>query len=262
LIIPIHAANPGTMTGSGNWTYLVMGKTPVLIDAGVGEQAHLDAIARHVSGGPSEVIVTHAHPDHAQGVLSVAQRWPGARFRKLPWPQQDCRYDVPWTSLADGDEIAAGDDVLQVVHTPGHAPDHICLWQGSSSTLFSGDLVLAGGTVVIPASYGGSLAEYLRSLRRVSALNPKRLLPAHGPPIEDPQAIIRQYIDHRRTRERQILSALEAGCTSVERITETIYTDLSPALVPMARESVLAHLQKLQADGLARVDDSGWRPAS
>jgi glyoxylase-like metal-dependent hydrolase (beta-lactamase superfamily II) len=250
------------MTGSGNWTYLVMGKTPVLIDAGVGERTHLDEISRHVGSELSDVIVTHAHPDHAQGVPSLAQRWPQARFRKLPWPQQDSRYDVPWIPLGDGDEIAAGDEALQVVHTPGHAPDHICLWQPSSSTLFSGDLVLAGGTVVIPASYGGSLADYLRSLRRVSALNPQRLLPAHGPPIDDAQKIIRQYLDHRRARERQVLSALEAGCTTVERITEAIYTDLSAALVPMARESVLAHLQKLQADGLARVDDGGWRPAS
>ena len=262
MIIPIHAANPGTMTGSGNWTYLVMGKTPVLIDAGVGEPTHLDEIARHVGSALADVIVTHAHPDHAQGVSSLAQRWPQARFHKLPWPQQDNRYDVSWIALADGDQIAAGDDALEVVHTPGHAPDHICLWQGSSSTLFSGDLVLAGGTVVIPASYGGSLAEYLRSLRRVSALSPKRLLPAHGPPIDEPQKIIRHYIDHRRARERQVLSALEAGCTTVERITDSIYTDLAAALVPMARESVLAHLQKLQADGLARVDDGGWRPAS
>lgn len=262
MIIPIHAANPGALTGSGNWTYLVTGRKPVLIDAGVGERRHIEEIARHSDDGPAEVIITHAHPDHASGVEYLAERWPRARFRKVPWPERDGQYRVSWVALADGQTIDAGDDSLEVVHTPGHAPDHICLWQASASTLFSGDLVLAGGTVVIPASHGGSLAQYLRSLRRVSALNPKRLLPAHGPAIEDPQKIIRHYLDHRRERERQVLSALESGCTSVERITEVIYTDLSPALVPMARESVLAHLQKLQDDGLARLDGSSWQPVS
>jgi glyoxylase-like metal-dependent hydrolase (beta-lactamase superfamily II) len=258
LIIPIHAANPGAFTGSGNWTYLITGKRPVLIDAGVGERAHLDALARHVHGGPAEVAVTHAHPDHATGVTILAKRWPRTRFRKLPWPEQDSKYAVPWIALSDGQLIDAGDDVLEVVHTPGHAPDHICFWQQSSSTLFSGDLVVAGSTVVIPASHGGSLTQYLRSLRRISALSPSRLLPAHGPAIDDPQAIIRQYIDHRRARERQVLSALDAGPTSVELITETIYVGLSAPLVPMAQESVRAHLEKLKDEGRARQDERGW----
>ena len=258
MIIPIHAANPGPFTGSGNWTYLLTGKTPVLIDAGVGEHAHVDEIARHVRGGPAEVIVTHAHPDHASGVTTLAARWPKTRFRKLPWPEQDGKYAVPWVALTDGQVVEAGDDSIEVVHTPGHAPDHICLWQKSSSTLFSGDLVVSGSTVVIPASHGGSLTQYLRSLRRVSALMPGRLLPAHGPSIDDAQAIIRQYIDHRRDRERQVMSALESGCTSIERITDTIYTGLSAPLVPMAQESVRAHLEKLKDEGLAREDASGW----
>jgi glyoxylase-like metal-dependent hydrolase (beta-lactamase superfamily II) len=264
LIIPIHAANPGVFTGSGNWTYLLTGKRPVLIDAGVGERAHLDDIARHGRGGPAEVIVTHAHPDHATGVMALAERWPQARFRKLPWPDQDGKYSVPWIALTDGQVIEAGDDSLEVVHTPGHAPDHICLWQQSSSTLFSGDLVVAGSTVVIPASHGGSLTQYLRSLRRIAALAPARLLPAHGVAIADPQAIIRQYIDHRRDRERQVMSALDAGCTSIEQITAAMYVGLSTSLVPMAQESVRAHLEKLHDEGFVRKDENGWyrRPQS
>lgn len=258
MIVPIHAANPGPYTGSGNWTYLITGRKPVLIDAGVGEGAHLDEIARHLPGGPSDVVVTHAHPDHVTGVTALADRWPQIRFLKLPWPERDAKYAVPWAALSDGQLIEAGDDTLEVVHTPGHAPDHICLWQRSSSTLFSGDLVVAGSTVVIPASHGGSLPEYLRSLTRVTALRPGRLLPAHGRQIDDPQAILRQYIDHRHERERQVLSALDAGRTSIEQITAEIYAGLSAPLVPMAQESVRAHLNKLQGEGRAREDETGW----
>ena len=259
MIVPIHAANPGTFTGSGNWTYLLTGRKPVLIDAGVGEAAHLDAIAQHVPDGPAEVIVTHAHPDHASGVSALAARWPHLRFRKLPWPEQDAKYGVRWIAVSDGEILEAGDDTLAVVHTPGHAPDHICLWHEPSSTLFSADLVVAGSTVVIPASHGGSLAQYLRSLRRVSALAPARLLPAHGRAVDDPQRIIREYIDHRRQRERQVISALISGCRSIEQIANAIYVGLSPALVPMAQESVRAHLEKLKDDGAAIEDDMGWR---
>jgi glyoxylase-like metal-dependent hydrolase (beta-lactamase superfamily II) len=259
LIIPIHAANPGTFTGSGNWTYLLPGRTPVLIDAGVGEPAHIDEIARHARAGPAEVIVTHAHPDHATGAMALSQRWPQARFRKLPWPEQDAKYNVPWVALSDGDRLEAGDGVLEVVHTPGHAPDHICLWQRSAGTLFSGDLVVAGSTVVIPASHGGSLTQYLRSLRRIAALSPARMLPAHGVAIDDPQQVIAHYIEHRRERERQVLSALESGCTSIDRITAAIYVGLATPLVPMAQESVRAHLEKLKDEGLVHLDESGWR---
>jgi glyoxylase-like metal-dependent hydrolase (beta-lactamase superfamily II) len=258
LIIPLHAANPGAFTGSGNWTYLLIGKRTVLIDAGVGERSHLEAIAAHVPEGPAHVIVTHAHPDHADGAAVLGARWPNARFWKMPWPDRDMRYAVEWNSLSDGQIVPAGDDSLEVVHTPGHAPDHICLWQRSSSTLFSADLFVKGGTVVIPPSAEGDLTQYLDSLARVNALGPARMLPAHGPQIDDPPAIIREYLEHRRLRERQVLNALESGCTNVEQITDRIYIGLPTALVVMARESVLAHLLKLEREGAVRQRQGGW----
>lgn len=231
MIIPLHAANPGALTGSGNWTYLLTGAKPVLIDAGVGHAAHIEAIAARVSDGPSDVIVTHAHSDHAAGAPAIVARWPRARFWKMPWPERDARVRVPWNALADGQVVEAGDDSLDVIHTPGHAPDHICLWQRSSSTMFCGDLVVSGSTVVIPASEGGNLLQYLDSLRRVGALAPARLLPAHGPPIEDPQKIIRAYLEHRHDRERQVLAAVDSGCGTVEAITNAIYVGLPTAVV-------------------------------
>jgi ribonuclease/clavin/mitogillin len=246
------------MTGAGNWTYLMLGARPVLFDAGIGEPAHVQAIAEARADGPGHVVVSHAHSDHIAGVTAIAARWPETRFFKFPWPERDAIYRVTWSPLRDGDVIAAGDSQLEVVHTPGHAPDHVALWHAASQTLLSGDLVVSGTTVVIPATMGGSLAAYLDSLERVRALCPRRLLPAHGDPIDDPSALIEQYVRHRRERDTQVLAAVRGGLHSVESIVTHIYAGLAPALVPMARESVLAHLRKLQDDGLVHAVKDEW----
>jgi hydroxyacylglutathione hydrolase len=259
-IIPVHAANPGAMTGAGNWTYLLAGRVPVLIDAGVGKAAHLDAIAEHLPDGPADVIVTHAHSDHASGAEALSERWPRTRFWKLPWPARDAKFRVSWNRLSDGNLIAAGDGELEVVHTPGHAPDHVCLWQAATRTLFCGDLMVLGSTVVIPASDGGSLADYLASLARVRALDPRRMLPAHGEVIEDPQALVREYIEHRRERERQVLAAVAEGLSTPDAIADRLYVGLAPVLRVMARESVLAHLVKLEVDQVIERRGHGWQP--
>lgn len=261
MIVPIHASNPGPLTGTGNWTYFFRGRHPLLVDAGTGLPQHLEAIEQATDGGPGHVVVSHAHSDHITGVSALAGRWPGTGFSKFPWPERDNRHPVTWQPLADGQMIPAGDTELEVVHTPGHAPDHVTLWHAPTKTLLSADLVTAGTTVAILAMQGGSLAQYLQSLKRVLDLGPSRLLPAHGDPIDDPASLIRKYIDHRRQRERQVLAALEAGVESVDGIVARIYVGLAEPLVRMARESVLAHLVKLQDEGLARQDGDAWRPA-
>lgn len=258
MIVPLHAANPSALTGAGNWTYFLPGRHPVLIDAGVGEASHLAAIEEVHPEGPGHVLVSHAHGDHINGSTALAARWPDTVFSKCPWPERDHKHAICWNTLRDGDVVAAGDGELQVVHTPGHAPDHLAFWQPVTRTLFSGDLVVHGSTVVIPASSGGSLAQYLRSLERLLALRPVRLLPAHGPAIDDPDTLVHQYIAHRRQREEQVRDALKSGLRTVDALVERIYTGLAAPLVPMARESVLAHLLKLQDERVARRDGEQW----
>lgn len=248
------------MTGAGNWTYLLPGRHPVMIDAGVGAPAHLAAIAGARAEGPGQVLVSHAHGDHIAGTDHIAERWPATGFAKYPWPLRDAHHRVSWQPLGDGDILGAGDGELQVVHTPGHAPDHVAFWHADTRTLFSGDLVVAGTTVVILASAGGSLTAYLRSLQRVLALRPSRLLPAHGAPVDDPERLLREYIDHRMMRERQVRAAVNDGVTSIDAIVERIYVGLPPALAPMARESVLAHLLKLADEEDVRREGEAWVP--
>jgi glyoxylase-like metal-dependent hydrolase (beta-lactamase superfamily II) len=258
VILPIHAANPSAMTGAGNWTYFLPGRHPVLIDSGVGVRAHLDAIAQARAEGPAHVLVSHAHSDHISGVPALASRWAETVFSKMSWPERDANYQVSWRLLGEGDVIPAGDEELHAIHTPGHAPDHLAFWHPPSRTLFSGDLVVAGTTVVIPASMGGSLTAYLASLERVLALAPARLLPAHGDPIDQPERLIHQYLAHRREREHQVIAALAGGLRSVDALVSRIYVGLAAALVPMAQESVLAHLQKLEHDQVVRRDGEEW----
>jgi glyoxylase-like metal-dependent hydrolase (beta-lactamase superfamily II) len=265
--ILIEARNPSPMTGRGNNTYLVAGANgaATLIDAGVGEPPHLAEIDQQLAAHRARldrVLVTHGHADHASGAPVLASAHAHAAFAKYPWPEEDARYQVPWQALADGDVVAAGaagaaeDESLIVLHTPGHSPDHVAFWHEPTRTAFTGDLVVAGSSVMIHSSRGGNLADYLAALERLLALAPRTLLPAHGPRVDDPEALITLYLEHRRMRERQVIAALLAGHATVQAIAESIYDGLAPALMAAARENVRAHLQKLKAEGRA-IDEAG-----
>ena len=257
--VPLHARNPGPMTGDGNWTWLIPGSMPTLIDAGVGVKEHLEAIDSALGGTHlAQVLVTHGHSDHASGAAAIAGRVPRARFFKKPWPGRDERWNVKWSPLCDGDLVEAGDTVITTVETPGHAPDHVCFWHPESRTLFGGDLAIEGTTVWIPSSLDGDLRAYLASLERVLALDPARILPAHGPVIENPRALLRAYVDHRLKREEQVMDALRSGDTTPDAIAGRIYIRLRADLKARAVETVTSHLKKLEQDGRARRSELAW----
>ncbi len=247
------------MTGAGNWTWLVEGRVPTLVDAGVGDPRHVDAIDAALRGGAlAQVLVTHAHIDHASGAPVLAGRMPHARFLKMPWPDRDKLYPVGWHSLADDEVVDAGDTTLRAMHTPGHAPDHVCFWHEDSRSLFCGDLMQRGSTVWIPGGGDGDVGAYIASLERVLALEPARVFPAHGPVIDEPVRLLRNYIDHRREREEQVLDALRQGEATIDAVTARIYRGLKEQLIPLARESVTAHLRKLEREGRARRESEAW----
>ena len=242
MTVLLHAGNPGPMTGEGNNTWLIDGSEPTLIDAGVGAPAHVDAIAQQLGGRAlARVIVTHGHADHASGVPALLARWPDLEVGA--WTQPIGA--TAWRALDGGARVQAGSGVLLVVHTPGHAPDHICLFDDDTRDLFGGDMLTQGTTVAIQAGRGGNLRDYLASLERLKALAPSRILPGHGPVIDRPIELIDQYLAHRRLRDAQVRASLAQGITDPDAIVALIYPELSEELRPAARATVVAHLESI-----------------
>jgi hydroxyacylglutathione hydrolase len=248
--ILLPANNPSAWTGpTGTNTYLLKGRVPTLVDAGVGDPAHLDAIAAALDGEPlAQILVTHDHIDHAGGLPAVTARWPSARVLAFA----DLSGSLDRT-------LAAGDAHLRPLHTPGHSPDHLCFFDAAAGDLYCGDLVRSGGTIVIPASRGGNLRQYLDSLRTVRDLAPRRLLPGHGTLIDDPRPIVDYYLRHREERDAQILEAMREGGGTPDAIALRVYGKLPAALAGAAADGVLAHLIKLQEDGKVTKSGETWK---
>lgn len=247
----VLAPNPGLFTGPGTNTWVIIdGGEAVVVDPGPVIPEHRDATVNAVQDvAVVAVAVTHTHPDHAPAANPLADHWgvpacgfgPGPAFR-------------PDRTLGDGDTIRVADSRISAVHTPGHTSDHLCYLV--DGRLFSGDHIMGGSTVVIE-----DLAAYLDSLRSVIALRPVRIHPGHGPDIDDPIRVTREYIEHRLQRELQILAALRAGAATVGGVVEVVYGDVPRQLHPAAALSVGAHLRKLSDEGRVALPEgtAEWR---
>jgi len=252
--------NPSLFTGPGTNTYLVgTGPERILLDPGQGVPGYLPVLERAMERAGcrriQEIVLTHGHPDHIGGVRAVRERHGKLRVSKFPWPEADAHYaDLELQLLDDGAVARTEGATLRGVHTPGHAPDHLCFVLEEERALFSGDNVLGVGTTVIP-NQNGDLAQYLASLAKLLELRPQRIYPAHGPVIEDGVAKLREYIAHRHERERQILAALERGPAEVREIVKIVYAAYPEALHAAAAQSTSQHLRKLEREG--RVHSSG-----
>jgi glyoxylase-like metal-dependent hydrolase (beta-lactamase superfamily II) len=258
MITLIRADNPGPFTGpTGNNTWLVDGAEPLLVDAGVGHASHVSALERLLGERPlARIFLTHAHRDHAAGVPALRARWPHVEVTGGAALQGGAALAGP--RIPDGGLIRAGDRTMQVVATPGHSPDHACLWDSGARMVFTGDLLISSGTVMIDAGSGGGLRGYLESLARVRALEPVIAYPGHGEVIENVGELIDQYIAHRQDRERQVLAALHSAPATVDALVQAIYPLLDRAVAPAAHETLLAHLRKLEEEEKVREAGGVW----
>ena len=260
-VIVALGQNPSLFTGPGTNTYLVgTGRERILLDTGQGIPAYLPVLAQALERAGcaiQEIVLTHGHFDHIGGAAAVIERHGALRVSKRPHQKFDEPWPVAITPIGDGDVVRTEGATLRALHTPGHAEDHLCFALEEENSIFSGDNVLGVGTTVIP-SEGGDLLDYMNSLERLRAEQPTTIYPAHGPVIRDGRAKIREYIDHRHQREREILDALRADLHAIPDIVARVYAAYPVALHAPARASVCSHLLKLEREG--RVRRSGEAP--
>ena len=219
----VRAHNPSPITLDGTNSYVVEGW---VVDPGPADSGHMAAVLEAAGGELAGIVLTHTHPDHAEGAPALAERAGGA----------------PIVTPRDGQEVGP----FRAIATPGHSPDSVCLLRGA--VCFTGDTVLGEGSVFI-APGGGALAAYLDSLRRLRALELDWLCPGHGPFVTDPRGKIDEYLEHRLDRERRLVAALDRGARTDDELLDAAWSDVPPELRPVARITLQAHLEKLRDEG-------------
>lgn len=252
------AANPGYMTLEGTNQYLLGRDEITIIDCALPSSENIDGILGQVEamGGKKieKILLTHIHRDHCGGAIALKKRC-GAKLgisgvRAGYLGGEDFTY-------TEGDTIDYDGGELTVVHTPGHESGHCCFYEPSDQHLFTGDHILGRGTTVIPAP-DGDMALYIQSLEKLLKLKLSRLLPGHGPVVEDPYGKIKEYIDHRLMREQEVLRALREGHETIPSMVAAIYTDTPAALHSVAEFTVQAHLRKLIQEGRAKKKEERY----
>ena len=251
------APNPGPMTLDGTNTWIVGDPAltaPVVIDPGPDEPTHLDAVLAAAGGRIATILLTHRHADHSAGAARLAARADcGVRAA-------DPAFRIGTASdssggLADGDRLDVGPQVLEVLSTPGHTDDSVCLLLTGPlgpPRLLTGDTVLGRGTSVI-AEPDGDLAAYLTSLASMRELVRNRgvteLLPGHGPVIDRPSDVLDGYLAHRAERLEQVREAVRRGARTAGEVVSVVYADVDRTLWPAAVQSVRAQLRYLNEHG-------------
>ncbi len=256
LVRLVRANNPSPITLEGTNTWIVGDRAPVVIDPGPNDLAHLERVLEE-AGTPSLVVLTHRHPDHAEGAERFADM---ARAPLAAFGHASVNICEDATPVADGQRIDVDGTALVAVFTPGHASDHLSFLLESERALFTGDHVLGRGTSVI-AWPDGDLGAYMRSLETTRALGASRLYPGHGPVVEDPAGVFDYYIAHRLEREQQVLAAMREGDRTIADMVARIYAAYDVSLHGAAALSVRAHLEKLLRDGAVVRDGDDWRLA-
>lgn len=245
----VRAPNPSAMTLSGTNTYLIDcgNGQAVCIDPGPPMQRHVHAIRDRAKELQCEIVLialTHTHPDHAPAALTLAEETgaPIAAHAQTEFPHT--------RNLHDGDVLQIGDATITAIESPGHTFDHLAYYETTQGALFTGDVVLGSGFVVI-APPNGAMRPYQRTLQRLLDEFPDAnvIYGGHGDPVRNPQAKLREYIAHRQSRQQEILTTLANGPLTIPDLVRTIYRDTNPILWPAAARQMLAYLIPLEQEG-------------
>jgi glyoxylase-like metal-dependent hydrolase (beta-lactamase superfamily II) len=256
----ILAPNPSPMTLEGTNSYLIFDGSgaAVAIDPGPADAGHIERIAStaQTHGATiTAIAVTHGHPDHAPGaaLLHERTRAPVHAHRTASFP-----VDVP---CGEGDRITAGDARLDVIEAPGHTRDHLVFSLASNAALFTGDVIVGRGTIVIAPPHG-DMRDYQATLERLRSdfANVGVIYGGHGDAIFEPRAKFDEYIEHRKKRERELLAVLATSERTVPELVETIYAAVSPVLWPAAARQLVAYLIALEREGRVFARSLGRTP--
>jgi glyoxylase-like metal-dependent hydrolase (beta-lactamase superfamily II) len=251
LVRRITAGNASVFTGPGTNTYLVGMDEVTVVDPGPALDSHIEAILG-ASGTIKQIVVTHTHPDHSPGVklLQEAIDVPAYGLITETTKDQDKTFH-PKKFLLDGDLLEEEEFTLEVIHTPGHASNHLCYLVKEEGLIITGDHIMNGSTVVISPP-DGNMKHYIESLEKLKNYDLKSIAPGHGEVMKEPQLVAEWIIKHRLEREEKVADALrKAGKGSSDSLVEDVYNDVDPSLFPIAKWSLQAHLLKLADDGKA-----------
>ncbi len=257
------APNPGMMTGPGTNTYILGVNEIAVIDPGPAIDGHIDLICDLAPGPIKWILVTHTHPDHSPAVTGLAERTSAERLgRPAPDGQHQDKTFEPDRVLENGEIFRTEEFDLEVIHTPGHASNHLCYLDNESGWLFTGDHVINGSTVVIDPP-DGDMSDYLSSLERLMDRVLTVIAPGHGDPIESPYEAIDWIIKHRKEREGKVIAAVEANPNlTLAELVPHAYDDVHERIYEWAERSLLAHLLKLESDNRAVQHDDSWSLAA
>jgi glyoxylase-like metal-dependent hydrolase (beta-lactamase superfamily II)/8-oxo-dGTP pyrophosphatase MutT (NUDIX family) len=262
-VLRIAAPNPGFMTGAGTNSYLLGDRDALaVIDPGPAIDVHIERLLEAGAGKIRWILTTHTHRDHSPAAARLREET-GAEVIGMPAPQfdnQDTAFQ-PDRVPVHGEVLHIAGMSLRVIHTPGHASNHLCYLLEEEKMLFTGDHIMQGSTVVINPP-DGDMAVYLESLGALKALDVEVLAPGHGFLMEQPHRVVDRLLAHRAKREAKVLAVLrQADAASLEQLVQRVYDDVPVQRHAMARRSLLAHLLKLQSEGSAAQSGELWRAA-
>ena len=261
--------NPSPFTFKGTNLYVVGEGSVAVVDPGPASGEQLDVLCDALQGETiTHILVTHCHADHSGAADALKQRT-GAPTCGMPRsagaPSAGAKgpsgrsfiapvdFDI---ALQHGSRVQGDGWELHAIHTPGHAPDHLCFHIPRENILFSGDHVMGWNTSVI-APPEGNMGDYMRSLDFLIERREAAYYPGHGAPIYEPQRFVKALIFHRRWREMEIINSLKAGLATIEEMAARIYNGLDPSLKGAAALAVFAHLEYMAAKGTVTARKPG-----